>query len=230
MKPLFFSRARLSNEATVNALMPLLKSDSSSHSLIWSLFAGDENQPRDFLYREAENGWFYILSARKPENANHLFHLDEPKEFAPALHKGDRMHFSLRANPVIRRRVPGTRKSRKVDIVMDRLYRHADKDQRADKRHEYIWKAGSEWLASQGEKNGFALVPVDGQEQKILKITGYHQYRIYRKNAKHPLRYSSLDFDGVLSVTDPSRFHTVLQNGLGSAKGYGCGLMMIRRA
>ena len=229
MNPLFFSRARLSDETTVKALLPLLKSDSSSHSLIWSLFAGHENQGRDFLYREADDGWFYILSSRKPENAHNLFHLDEPKAFAPLLQRGDRLRFSLRANPVIRRRIAGTRKSRKVDIVMDALHQLTDKHQRADKRHDFIWEVGKTWLASQGEKHGFALEPVDKEEQKNPKITGYHQNRIYKKNAKEPLSYSSLDFDGVLSVTDPSRFHTVLHNGLGSAKGYGCGLMMIRR-
>lgn len=230
MSPFFFSRARLSDEATVKALLPLLKSDSSSHSLIWSLFAGDENQGRNFLYREAEDGWFYILSSRKPENANNLFHLDEPKEFSPVLQKGDRLRFSLRANPVIRRRVPGTRKSKKVDIVMDALHQLADKDQRADKRHDFLWEAGDKWLTNQGEKHGFALEPVDKEAQKNPKITGYHQNRIYKKGAKEPLSYSSLDFDGVLSVTDPSLFHAVLHKGLGSAKGYGCGLMMIRRA
>lgn len=229
MSPSFFSRARLSDEATVKALLPLLKSDSSSHSLIWSLFAGDKTRARDFLYREAADGWFYILSSRKPANTNNLFHLDEPKEFTPALHKGDRLQFSLRANPVIRRRIPGTRKSKKVDIVMDALHQLSDKDQRADKRHDFIWEAGEKWLTGQGEKHGFALESIDNERGKNPKISGYHHHRIYKKGSKESLRFSSLDFDGVLNVTDPVLFHAILHKGLGSAKGYGCGLMMIRR-
>jgi len=229
MSTFFFSRVRLSDEATVKALLPLLKSDSSSHSLIWSLFAKDKNQGRDFLYREADDGWYYILSSRKPENTNNLFHLDEPKEFSPALHEGERLRFSLRANPVIRRRIPGTRKSRKVDIVMDALHKLPDKTDRKDKRHAFIWEKGKTWLTGQGEKHGFVLEPVHGEDQRNPKITRYRQNKIYKKGEKNPLNFYSLDFDGVLSITDASLFHAALHNGLGSAKGYGCGLMMIRR-
>ncbi|MCH8918059.1 MAG: type I-E CRISPR-associated protein Cas6/Cse3/CasE [Proteobacteria bacterium] len=230
MSGYYFSRARLSDDATVKAIFPLLKSGGSSHSLIWSLFAGHENQGRDFLYRENKDGWFYILSARKPVNANNLFHLDEPKEFAPNLQEGDCLQFSLRANPVVRRRIAGTRKSKKMDVVMDALYRLPDKKHRGEKRDDIVREAGTSWLTAQGKNYGFALASAGEDRQESLKITGYHQTRIYQKNAKNPLKFSSLDFDGILRVTDPSSFHAALYKGLGSAKGYGCGLMMIRRA
>jgi CRISPR system Cascade subunit CasE len=44
------------------------------------------------------------------------------------------------------------------------------------------------------------------------------------------VRLSTLDFDGLLTVADPGRFGELLFSGLGPAKGFGCGLMLIKGA
>jgi CRISPR system Cascade subunit CasE len=38
-----------------------------------------------------------------------------------------------------------------------------------------------------------------------------------------------MDFDWILSVTDKGRFLNALYCGIGPAKAFGCGLMLIRR-
>lgn len=40
---------------------------------------------------------------------------------------------------------------------------------------------------------------------------------------------STLDFEGELSVTDPGIFLSALFKGIGPAKAFGCGLMLVRR-
>ena len=42
--------------------------------------------------------------------------------------------------------------------------------------------------------------------------------------------YSTLDFEGVLTVSDPDPLLPAIARGFGAAKAYGCGLMLIRRA
>ena len=44
------------------------------------------------------------------------------------------------------------------------------------------------------------------------------------------MSFSTLDFDGILTVNDPAAFLLALSRGFGAAKAYGCGLMLIRRA
>ncbi|MGY6275374.1 type I-E CRISPR-associated protein Cas6/Cse3/CasE [Methylomonas sp. MgM2] len=42
--------------------------------------------------------------------------------------------------------------------------------------------------------------------------------------------FSSVDFCGELQITDPEKFRQTLFNGLGRAKAFGCGLLMVKRA
>lgn len=44
------------------------------------------------------------------------------------------------------------------------------------------------------------------------------------------MTWSTLDFDGTLTVADPAPLLAAIVRGSEAAKGYGCGLMPIRRA
>jgi len=44
------------------------------------------------------------------------------------------------------------------------------------------------------------------------------------------MRVAVIDFEGFLTVTDPNLFVASLVCGIGRAKAYGCGLMLIARA
>ena len=228
--PLFLSRASLRQDAAVKTLLPLLLGDGRSdgpqhpgHHLVWSLFADAPHRSRDFLWREMERGTFLILSVRKPLNRHGLFHIDEPKPFAPVLAAGDRLRFSLRANPVVRRREPADSRSAKHDVVMDAL-RARPSGQRAEHRRSAIREQGFLWLQRQGHRAGFD-VRIDD-----LQIEGYQQHRLGRRRTAAGMSYSTLDFDGVLAVRDPGALLSGIARGFGAAKAYGCGLMLIRRA
>lgn len=227
----YLSRVRLRRDASMRALAPLLlvnigrggPSRQPGHHLVWSLFADGAARKRDFLWRETDAGAFLILSARAPEDRHGLFEIDEPKPFTPALEPGDRLRFSLRANPVVRRRHPSHRRSVKHDVVMDTLRSHA-KGERADRRFEIIREQGFAWLDRQGTKAGFGIDSAD------VAVDGYDQHRISRTGSAPAMLYSTLDFEGILTVSDPVALLPAIAHGFGAAKAYGCGLMLIRRA
>jgi CRISPR system Cascade subunit CasE len=54
--------------------------------------------------------------------------------------------------------------------------------------------------------------------------------RTTRRSARRPAGISVVDLAGEIEVTDPSAFLARLPLGFGSAKAFGCGLMLIRRA
>ena len=228
---LYFSRARLRRDASVRALWPLLVGDSidsttshrhTGHHLVWSLFAEQADQPRDFLWREMEKGTYLILSSRPPVDRHGLFELPEPKLFEPVLEKGNRLQFSLRANAVVRRRTAPDRPPSKHDVVFDALRNHAA-DQRAAHRLDVVRQQGFAWLERQARKAGF------GVREQNTQIDRYQQHRISRR-ATEPMSFSTIDFDGVLTVDRPDQFIAAIAHGFGSAKAYGCGLMLLRRA
>ena len=199
----------------------------SGHALVWSLFASGPQGDRDFLWRENKDHVYYLLSARPPVNALSLFDMDEPRAFAPNLEAGDRLVFSPRANPVIRRecdeprRSGGHKRVKKIDVVMNALH-EVPKKERAERRKGAIREAGLDWFHSQGKRCGFAI------DAKDIGVEGYETLSVPRPFEKS-IRFSVLDLCGRLTVTEPSEFLPALVRGFGSAKAFGCGLMLIRR-
>lgn len=226
----FFSRVRLRHDAPIAALAPvLLPADEdrrigTAHRLLWTLFADGPSRPRDFLWREVDGERidrlaFLILSARPPEDRHGLFEIDPPKPWAPALRPGDRLCFSLRANPVVAARREGTRGTRH-DVVMRALY-PVPAGERAGPRAAAIAREGRSWLDAQGLRCGF-------RAEGVPRIDGYLRRRIAREVGP-PLCFSTLDFDGALIVSEPDLFLAAVRRGFGKAKAWGCGLMLIRR-
>jgi CRISPR system Cascade subunit CasE len=229
---LYLSRARLKREPSLDALARQLLPDDggaralASHRLIWSLFAGDPAARRDHLYREttpgaASQAAFIILSRRLSSPDSPILDV-ETVEFAPVLKAGDHLAFSLRANAT-RTRKDANGRRRRHDVVMDALPRQG----RGVLRHDVMMSQGRSWLEDQGAKNGFRLM-IDEEDGRALRIDGYEQLRFPRLGPAGVI--SVLDFEGVLEVTEPALFLARLERGIGRAKAFGCGLMLIRRA
>jgi CRISPR system Cascade subunit CasE len=225
MTALFLSRASLRRDTSVAALAELLVPSNSqdrvgaSHKLVWALFADSAGRQRDFLWREEKPGHFLALSRRPPDDPHHLFDLDY-KTFTPALSAGDKLGFTLRANPVVARPEARGERGKRHDVVMNALSTVPPED-RALARPQAVLTAGRAWLARQGAAHGFApLYDAD--------VDGYDSLRIPRAGGK-PAVFGVLDISGVLEVHDPARFLARLALGFGRARAFGCGLMLIRR-
>jgi CRISPR system Cascade subunit CasE len=217
-------RARLKRNPSIASIASLLLPDeasaraASSHRLVWSLFAGDPAQKRAFLWREDKDKTFFILAPQTP-GASDIFDV-ETKIFAPDLAPGDLLHFSLRANATRAVKPPGSSgRGKRTDVVMASL---PGSGERAAARPTLVAEAGAAWLTVQGKKHGFRLAaPLD--------VDGYQTLKIQRPGARQ-IRISTLDFNGILQVTNPALFNAALLHGFGHAKAFGCGLMLIRRA
>jgi CRISPR system Cascade subunit CasE len=236
MTPLHLSRVRLRSGRgeVLSAIAPLLIPEDGSkraghaHRVIWLLFQDIVEADRDFLWRDEGDGRYLVLSPRPPSDQHGLFEIDS-KEFAPALAAGDRLRFSLRANPTVARkgaldeqaRASRTR-GKRVDVVMDAIY-SLPKGERAEVRDQLAHEAGTAWLQAQGERSGFKLTSPP-------EIGGYAQIPVERTKGRRPVGFSVLDFAGELEIIDPSAFLTKLASGFGGAKAFGNGLMLIRRA
>jgi CRISPR system Cascade subunit CasE len=57
----------------------------------------------------------------------------------------------------------------------------------------------------------------------------YRQWR-FRGKGGNRISFSSIDCSGCLTVTDTARFESALMKGVGPAKAFGCGLLLIRPA
>lgn len=259
--PLLLTRARLRRDVSPETLRAVLAPGggaraATTHHMIWHLFGDAAERRRDFLWREAEPGLFYLLSARAPEDRRALFDLDPPKSFTPHLTVGDRLSFVLRANATVARKTaPTAARGKRRDVVMDVIYASPGRE-RAAARARALAPAARRWLTAQGDAHGFGLVErprdpawgdldgvADGRAhggapdadaaardaERAVRVLGYQSLRIGRGGAA-PMRVGVLDMEGVLEVRDPERLVAALGAGFGRAKAFGCGLMLVRRA
>lgn len=82
------------------------------------------------------------------------------------------------------------------------------------------------WWNRQATRHGFEIA-TDSSGQPCLEANGYRWHALPEKH--RTAGFSSLDLSGEIYVTEVEKFTRVLMTGIGPAKAFGCGLMMIRR-
>jgi CRISPR system Cascade subunit CasE len=92
--------------------------------------------------------------------------------------------------------------------------------------YELIHDSIREWLGDSSRpgiaaRNGFHVL-------KDLSVDAYRQHRMSREGGS--MQISTVDLSGVLEVDDPTLFTAALLGGIGHAKAFGCGLLLVRRA
>jgi CRISPR system Cascade subunit CasE len=230
---MFFSKAQvLSGQVDPEKMVSFLEKDGYGlHQMIWALFPHQSDAHRDFIYRrDDKQGWpcFYVVSHRRPENISGLFAVDA-KKYHPKLKEGERLTFSLRVNPVVTKKNGNGKRSRH-DVVMDAKQKFKKEEACRSRTPgikidmpELIRKTGLKWLASRSNACGFTFHP----EQ--VTVEGYFQHRMAKLGKSKSISFSTLDFDGLLTVKDVPNFTRMLFTGMGPAKAFGCGLMLVRR-
>lgn len=227
---MYFSKALLQEDAAnLKELANLAVRDGyRMHQYLWRLFEGNAQQGRDFIFRHEDISnlpCFYIVSAREPRDKEGLWDI-KLKEYSPLLVSGDQLAFRLRANPIVTRSVGMDSKTARHDVVMDaksKLKSDGIPKEQWPPLPELIQSAGFQWLDARAEKLGFAI------RESQVRVDGYQQHRLHKARQSRPIRFSTLEFNGVLTVTEPERFQQALYEGIGPAKGFGCGLLMVKR-
>lgn len=216
----YFSRVRVQASVRENDwLRDLVRHGEPyrDHALIWRLFPGD-GAKRDFIFRRLDDERsYYVVSARAPQLDSGLFQV-QSKPYAPQLEVGEWVRFDLRANPTVSvRREDG--RSQRHDVLMN-AKRGVSTDAR-EQLAQVLDDAGRQWLQERASRWGLEI-----KEDSVLQ-EGYRQQRLKRKGGN--IEYSSLDYQGVARVTDPQLLCQALVEGVGHSKGFGCGLLMVRR-
>jgi CRISPR system Cascade subunit CasE len=234
---MYFSRIRINQESSnLTEWVRLVKGDIyNAHQLLWKLFPNQENRSflfhqelyknslkDNFLSSQRNLPIFYMVSAAPPQKFSNLF-IIETKSYAPILLKKQTYSFALRANPVVTIKREGLKNSAHHDILTN-----AKKNFQAKNGIETgnAWpemeKAALNWLLSRALNWGFSVIP-----HQIL-IDSYQHHYLTKKREKKPIQFSTVDYSGILTVEDPAQFQQTLYTGVGRAKAFGCGLILIR--
>lgn len=179
------------------------------HQRLWRCFPGEPDRKRDFLTRidTLEGGFrLWLLSPSQPACPGWC----PPERFAlKQIVESFLAHrhyaFNLRANPVkclVQRNEQGERErhGKRVPLIRPEELRA--------------------WLDRKGQQGGFRIVvdkPLD-----IGPVVKSH----FRKK-EHAACHGGVEFRGVLEVTDPDKFKAAYHAGVGSAKGFGFGLLLL---
>ncbi len=200
------------------------------HQWLWQMFPAPAGTARDFLFRRHEvDGLlrYYVVSNRRPQ-CSHMSWNVQVRDYAPQVSAGTRLRFELRANPAVRHSRDG--KSSRHDVVMEAkrkmlaergLSRWADwtDDTRPD-LYSIVQQSCSAWLARRGETLGFEV------DAGSLVAEAYQRHD---EAGQRDLQFTTIDFSGSLAVTDSEAFGRTLLHGIGPAKAFGCGLLLVRR-
>jgi CRISPR system Cascade subunit CasE len=218
---MFLSRLSLSSGA---ATAPELGGKSGNlyqlHQEIWALFTDGPGRQRDFLYRfdrEGSRPRIFCLSERAPRAVRGIFQVESTR-FNLAFRAGESLRFALRANPVVNRQ--GSRH----DVVMDARWELKSRGVAAREMPAFADLAqerGTAWLRERAAKYGFAVEAVRVERYEPLDLTKPNGTRV---------RLGTCDFSGTLTVLDEAVFLQTLRQGIGPAKGFGCGLLLCEGA
>ena len=187
------------------------------HRQIWRLFPGEERESRS-NDAEARQGFLFrvedqrtgqparlLVQSRRVPVPNAGLVVVGSREFNPMPQAGQRLAFMLTANP--------------VKTISD-AQREAKPDKQSEKCCVPLIKEEDQrqWLAR--KLAGAAIV----EANSILP----HAPLYFRKGNRGG-KLVTTTFEGVLRVSDPASLAALLENGIGPAKAFGCGLLLVRR-
>ncbi len=223
---MYMSRAKLLPEAmSSKVIRGNMGNEHNIHRLVWSLFSDGTDAKRNFIYRQESSGSlpsFYLVSENEPIDELDVWDLDV-KHYDPMLKSGQKLAFSLRANPIVSKRDENDKQHRH-DVVMDEKFRLKMENGGNVKLNmpDIVQRKGSEWLLRKGDMNGFSI---DGEQ---VRVDAYQNHKLFKPKGKHHVSFNTVDIMGTLTVTDPDMFRDALFEGIGPSKGFGCGLLLVR--
>jgi CRISPR system Cascade subunit CasE len=197
----------------------LLASPQRLHVAVLAAFPSSRPEPDEgrILWRLDEgqhDHLLYVVSPLEPDLSHLAESVGRPtygwqtKDYDPFLDKltaGDRWAFRLRANPV-RNTPPSDHTTR------GRRLPHVTAAQQSD------------WFLQRAQRCGFTVADgTAGAPQLMLRDR--RTLRFDRNG--HTVTLSTALFEGTLVVDDPAALRTALIDGIGPAKGYGCGLLTL---
>lgn len=190
------------------------------HQKIWKAFPARDGAVRDFLTRLDpldRQLRLLVLSLTRPQRPGWC---PEPawqsKPVPPDFLGGGTYRFSLVANPTRKVRVAGENGARAAQGKRVFITHREDRDVPNGKPQDGLLS----WLARKAEAGGFAL-PDLAAVRTVPRPRAY-----FNKGGKLGL-HGGVEFQGILRVTDPVAFRTAFVHGIGSAKAFGFGMLVL---
>jgi CRISPR system Cascade subunit CasE len=193
-----------------------LRDNYDWHKAAWQCFPGRPEAARDFLMRldESPRGFRLLVVSPHPPTRPDWCPPDswESREIPPDYFKRSRYAFQLRANPTKKVVNPDRPKIIRPDGRLDR-----NKNARRVPLRQPTELVA--WLERKGEAGGFT---VEAESLRVIP-EGQDHFSRGRQQGVH----ASVEFRGTLVVTDAATFHQTFVTGIGSAKAFGFGLLVI---
>jgi CRISPR system Cascade subunit CasE len=195
---------------------PQAKNIYHLHQALWLLFPDRQDDDRDFLYRvesiqKGLGAQVLMQSLTEPETGEHTPVISGKREFRLQLESGQRLRYRLRANPIKTIKDAGGR-------MVEKKGKTSAKTIRVPLIREEEQKA---WIVRKFD--GIARL-----ESVVIQPENAFYFR--KPQEKHPGKISTVLFDGILSVGNPTALKNELGKGIGPAKAFGCGLLSLARA
>lgn len=194
------------------AFPPDMAAADDGGRVLWRLDRRTES-PREF--------WLYIVSPEKPDLTHvveqagwplyeRLWETRDYQALLDRIENGQRWEFRLKANPV--RKVRQDKGRSPNERVVGTIQGHVTVDQQL------------EWLRSRAESHGFELAcDVNGAPAVVVSQRNREAFR----RGSDEVTLSTAMYDGMLAVVDADRMRATLCQGIGRAKGFGCGLLTV---
>lgn len=186
-----------------------LRNPYEIHRSLWSAFHDAPDQTRDFLFRveQCSTRQVQVLmqSQRQPEVKVAILRLIASKYLELNLAEGSQLQFLLIANP--------------VKTIADEQGR-LDSNGEVKKCRVPLIKEEEQIAWLKRKLDGAALVNMIEVEKQLP---------LYFRKGSKPGKIQPYAFKGVLQVTDASTLKDLMQQGIGPAKAFGCGLLSLAR-
>lgn len=203
----------------VEILWDAARNPYNLHRQLWRLFPGKGREPRKsdaeirqgFLFRVEEHRpgrtARLLVQSRDAPNAaaGPLGLIATPREFHPQPSAGQRLAFLLTANP--------------IKTIVD-----AGRAGKPDKKSE---KCRVPLIREEAQRDWLVRKLAGAATLEAASILP-HAPLYFRKSGQGG-KLLTVTFEGVLCVNDSAQFVKLLENGVGPAKAFGCGLLLVRR-
>lgn len=163
---------------------------------------------------------FYTVSEREPTHDAPYWRIDT-KPYDPQISEGDRLAFKARVNPVIKRSTEDGGQERH-DVVMDRKRELREAGEELPPTSEIVHDACTDWLDRREDVYGYSF------DAENVRAHSHRRHEFKKHRNGRTVVLASADLEGLLQVEDPEAFRDMLFTGIGPAKAYGFGLMLVR--
>lgn len=207
---MFLSRVEIPWEAARNAY--------DIHRQLWRLFPGEAREARSngdearqgFLFRVEEHqpgqsARLLVQSRREPVTTPGLI-IVGTREFCPQPAADQRLAFLLTANP--------------VKTITD-----TERDNKPGKKSD---KCRVPLIREEEQLQWLSRKFIGAAEIEVATVLPHAP--LYFRKGNRGGKLLTATFDGVIRVRDSVALASLLENGIGHAKAFGCGLLLVRRA